>query len=216
MAILGSVGHKGKNDKVDVKVIQAALNLAQSKEFKLENRLLVDGKIGKKTIAAIGVFQNDMVKLSSADGRVDAGGKTLKKIRQKIKPGLEKDSLLAIMARGREATIQFYLLLMKAAFPGYQINTPLRTAHLLAQIGHESMSLLYTEEIASGAAYEGRKDLGNVEKGDGMRFKGRGLIQLTGRNNYQSYGKYLSVDFLKKGNEQMIATTPKYALDVSL
>lgn len=58
--------------------------------------------------------------------------------------------------------------------------------------------------------------MGNTQKGDGVRFKGRGLIQLTGRDNYKKYGDSISIDLLKKGNEQIIATTPKYALDVSL
>lgn len=87
------------------------------------------------------------------------------------------------MGYGSSSVVKPYLPLLKNQLNPYQINTPLRTAHLLAQLGHESLSLTYTEEIATGAAYEGRKDLGNTEKGDGIRFKGRGLIQLTGRKN---------------------------------
>lgn len=72
-------------------------------------------------------------------------------------------------------------------------NTPLRMAHFLAQIAHESACLRYTEEIASGAAYEGRKDLGNTQKGDGIKFKGRGYIQITGRANYDKYRIFRSL-----------------------
>jgi putative chitinase len=66
----------------------------------------------------------------------------------------------------------------------FEINTPARQAAFLAQIGHESGQLRYVRELASGEDYEGRKDLGNVEPGDGERYKGRGLIQITGRKNY--------------------------------
>src|SRR3954463_13089870 len=65
------------------------------------------------------------------------------------------------------------------------IDTPLRLCHFMAQLAHESAHFQVTREFASGAAYEGRKDLGNTHPGDGKRYRGRGLIQTTGRTNYQ-------------------------------
>ena len=81
--------------------------------------------------------------------------------------------------------------------PGYenaaraaQINNLERAAQWAAQLGHESVGLRYMEEIADGSAYNGRADLGNVYPGDGPRFKGRGPIQLTGRNNYRAFTRW--------------------------
>lgn len=76
------------------------------------------------------------------------------------------------------------------------LDNPLRLAHFIAQLTHESGNFRYMEEIASGAAYEGRKDLGNVNAGDGVRFKGRGPIQLTGRTNYDRASKAIGIDFV--------------------
>jgi putative chitinase len=68
------------------------------------------------------------------------------------------------------------------------------------------------EEIASGAAYEGRKDLGNTQPGDGKRFKGRGPIQLTGRANYQKYGQLLGLDLV---NDPTIAATKEVGFRIA-
>lgn len=78
----------------------------------------------------------------------------------------------------------------------FEINNPRRQAAFLAQICHESGSLRYVLEIATGEAYEGRKDLGNTQEGDGKRYKGRGLAQVTGRDNYHDCGEVLGLDLL--------------------
>lgn len=89
------------------------------------------------------------------------------------------------------------------------METPLRLAHFLAQLGHESGGFRYMEEIASGAAYEGRDDLGNTQPGDGKRYKGRGPIQLTGRANYRRFGQIAGIDF---ENHPEIAAIPSIGM----
>jgi predicted chitinase len=77
----------------------------------------------------------------------------------------------------------------------FQINTARRICHFIAQVAHESDCFNAMEEYASGEDYEGRDDLGNTQTGDGVRFKGRGLIQLTGRSNYEEFSKAMNQDF---------------------
>lgn len=96
------------------------------------------------------------------------------------------------------------------AMDANEINTILRQAHFLAQIGHESGRLVYVRELATGDAYEGRKDLGNTQPGDGRRFRGRGLIQITGRANYQYYGELMGLDLL---DNPTFLEIPQYAAD---
>lgn len=81
----------------------------------------------------------------------------------------------------------------------YSINTPARLAAFLAQLGHESGSLRYTREIwgptFAQAGYEGRRDLGNIYAGDGAKYRGHGLIQVTGRSNHAAARDRLRVEF---------------------
>lgn len=91
----------------------------------------------------------------------------------------------------------------------YAVDTYERVCAFVAQIGHESAQLRYVEELASGQAYEGRRDLGNVRTGDGVRYKGRGLIQITGRANYKKLTGEFGVDFI---NNPELLTQPQWAV----
>lgn len=93
------------------------------------------------------------------------------------------------------------------------IDTPTRMAEFLAQACLETDYFRVLEEYASGADYEGRKDLGNVVAGDGKRFKGRGIFQCTGRDNYKRYGKRLGLDLLK---EPELAERPDVSVRIAV
>jgi len=98
-----------------------------------------------------------------------------------------------IMPQASAEDIATYVTPLNKVMYKYDISTAIRAAAFIAQIAHESGQFRYKEEIASGAAYEGRRDLGNVRPGDGKRYKGRGLIQLTGRANYRQAGRAMNL-----------------------
>jgi putative chitinase len=109
---------------------------------------------------------------------------------------LTKEQLKSCIPLISSSNLDTFTEPLNKAMDKYFINNPKRIAAFLAQLAHESGSFKYVEEIASGIAYENRKDLGNIEVGDGKKFKGRGLIQITGRSNYKSVGKALGYDFI--------------------
>lgn len=95
-----------------------------------------------------------------------------------------------------------FLPYIEAAMAEFDISTRERQAAFLAQIGHESGGLHWLVELwgptPAQERYEGRKDLGNTQPGDGYRYRGRGLIQITGRANYTECGTALGADLVNE------------------
>lgn len=121
---------------------------------------------------------------------------------------LTEAQLQEIMPRIPPEKLKLYLSYLQTAMDEFGINTARRQAEFLAEVAHETGELRYMEEIASGAAYEGRKDLGNTETGDGKRFKGRGGFGTVGRANYQKFGEQLGIDLI---TQPELAATPEVA-----
>ncbi len=125
---------------------------------------------------------------------------------------LTSELLRKIMTKCPAAKVAEYFPFLDQAMQEFEINTPLRQAAFIAQLAHESCELKFFEEIASGAKYEGRRDLGNTQPGDGKRYKGRGPIQLTGRANYKRFGDLLGLDLV---NNPTLAATPEVGFRIA-
>lgn len=216
MCIAASVGKGGRNLRDDVRTVQLLLNMHHAQ---VTGPLVADGVCGAATIALIEQFQQgviggkDVAGLVTPDNGAAAHGSTLRALRSSMPPGFIEEKLEGILIHAAAADTARFFAPMLAAMQSASIDTALRQAHFLAQVGHESAELHYTEEIASGAAYEGRKDLGNTQPGDGVRFKGRGLMQLTGRMNYAAFGKFVAQNLLE--HPECVATDPRLAVDVA-
>lgn len=119
--------------------------------------------------------------------------------------------LLQILPNARSQAGVFVSVL-NTAMLHYQIVGPKRPAAFIAQIGHESGHLRYVREIwgptAAQRGYEGREDLGNTVPGDGRKYCGRGLIQITGRANYAKCGEALGLDLM---NHPELLELPQHA-----
>ena len=118
-----------------------------------------------------------------------------------------------IAPNSKEEIIGPLVVYLNLHMPKYEVNNYLRVCHFLAQAAHEAASFRTLEEYASGAAYEGRKDLGNVKAGDGVRYKGRGIFQLTGRANYRTIGAKIGMDL---ENNPELAESPEVSVLTAL
>lgn len=181
--MLLKVGSTGE----DVKKLQTKLGLTVDgsfgpktetavKDWQSKNGLTADGIVGDGTWSKM--FGTEVIKEDVVI--TPAAGLSIDKLKGKV-----PDTVLSQIAETAKK---------------FNITSNLRLAHFMAQCAHESGNWKYRLELASGSAYEGRKDLGNTEKGDGVRFKGRGYIQLTGRANYGKFSKFIGEDCVANPN----------------
>ena len=125
-------------------------------------------------------------------------------------PITEQQLLQILPNAGRNAGV--FVPALNTAMGRYGIVGLLRVAAFIAQVGHESGQLRWVREIwgptAQQAGYEGRADLGNTVPGDGSKYRGRGLIQITGRSNYDECGEALGLDLV---NQPTLLEQPQHA-----
>lgn len=157
----------------------------------------------RKPIARNDVQQELQTRAANAQSP-DATKKTTRPVTadelQKISPGLPR------------AQAELMAPKVSAAMEQAGITDKRERAAFLAQTAHETDGFRTMEEYASGKDYEGRKNLGNTQKGDGERFKGRGLVQLTGRDNYEKAGAAIGVDL---ANQPELAAQSPYAEQIA-
>jgi putative chitinase len=126
---------------------------------------------------------------------------------------LTKDIIKKLAPTSKDEIITSLVEYLNKHMPKYDVDNYLRVCHFLAQAAHEAAAFRTLEEYASGEAYEGRKDLGNTRKGDGVRYKGRGIFQLTGRANYRDIGKKIGMDL---ENNPELAESPEVSVLTAL
>lgn len=217
LTITGAVGQRWRNERDDVETVQRLLNLsAAANRFQIdEGALNPDGAFGRKTADAIMAFQRSVGGDPTPSGVVEPNSETLANLLEALPDRVDANVLALIFLRASEKDVQDLCDGILRTMANRGIDTPRRQAHFLAQIGHESGELRFREEIASGAAYEGRTDLGNVNSGDGRRFKGRGLIQLTGRANYREYARSINRETEIMNDPEQIASQTDLCVDVA-
>ena len=212
----GSVGAQCTNARDDVESVQQLINLCGTAgRVQLAEPLKADGAFGQKTLDAIMAFQRSAQGQNTPDGRIDANGATLLSLCESLPEAIAPGWLSLLYLRAKDSDVADFSPRLKQVMANRHIDTPLRQAHFLAQVGHESGEFRFRAEIANGEAYQGRVDLGNVQPGDGRKFKGRGLIQLTGRANYGDYGRAIGREAELLATPELVETDPELCVDVA-
>lgn len=99
------------------------------------------------------------------------------------------------------ADAHYHAYHLHQAMEEFEIDTPLRVAAFLAQWAHETGGWRWMRELGGPsyfAKYDFRQDLGNTEPGYGYRYRGRGYLMLTGKANYEQYGRKFNLPLLEQ------------------
>jgi predicted chitinase len=212
--LAGSVGAGGQNQHDDVESIQRLLNLNKDR-YSRAAPLKPDGIFGTKTAAAIQKFQTEVLSAPEPSGLIKPGDACLLNLCTVLPADVDLAVLALAFLRAAEDELALLGPELLQTMTRYAIDTPFRRIHFLAQVGHESGEFRFRTELASGKAYEGRADLGNTQQGDGPRFKGRGLIQLTGRSNYTDYAAANSFNVDVLNTPDKVSSDDRLCADVA-
>lgn len=203
--------YRTEEDELDFDYRNKTGNFSNDRMFESDGTAEDRYKLAKKTLAKKRTRAMEAAKTADVSSlqrstNKPPGGSSVSTTPQSQAPTSSGDGQARISADKGKA-------ILISAMDKAGITDPTERAAFMAQMSHESMGYTRLLEMASGEAYEGRKNLGNTEPGDGKRFKGRGFVQLTGRSNYQIFGKAVGLDLV---NNPQWASDPNVAADLAV